>query len=378
MLDGRLNASRLRQFNAAPDGAPLRFNGRIGYPMPNRYAPENDSSRVDRNRILSGQDVRTTVMLRNIPNDMSFYQFFEILAANVPGRFDFSYLRIDFKSGRNVGYAFINFATPMDVLLFVDRVSGRNWAVFGDETKVAQVSYASNQGVDPSVENARNSAVMQNWTWVRPKVWYPDNRARSLTSGNSSPRGTNDSAYTGTERPFERPNNATKLARSLENVRNNGLFGANRQYSMPLDARRPVQTGRRPARVAPAHMFDNGNPNAPQDAINFDQPEGGVLVPLPDGSFMRTPHFPMHRRSSAMDATPQTHELTHAALVEQLERRLRELRGMEDEASLAFDAPRPFQNHGPQGRARRYRASYDDLDEQEYQGDLFEGLGGFE
>ncbi|KPI35994.1 Meiosis protein mei2 [Cyphellophora attinorum] len=46
------------------------------------------------------------------------------------GRYDFMYLRIDFANQCNVGYAFINFATPEDIIPFALARQGRRWTIF--------------------------------------------------------------------------------------------------------------------------------------------------------------------------------------------------------------------------------------------------------
>ncbi|TAQ90445.1 hypothetical protein B7494_g1292 [Chlorociboria aeruginascens] len=64
---------------------------------------------VDINRIRQGIDVRTTVMLRNIPNKVDQAMLKSIVDESSHGKYDFMYLRIDFSNNCNVGYAFINF-----------------------------------------------------------------------------------------------------------------------------------------------------------------------------------------------------------------------------------------------------------------------------
>ncbi|CAO1604063.1 hypothetical protein XANCAGTX0491_007629 [Xanthoria calcicola] len=64
---------------------------------------------VDINRIRKGADVRTTIMLRNIPNKIDQAMLKDIVDETSWGRYDFMYLRIDFANNCNVGYAFINF-----------------------------------------------------------------------------------------------------------------------------------------------------------------------------------------------------------------------------------------------------------------------------
>ncbi|POS85921.1 hypothetical protein EPUL_000940 [Erysiphe pulchra] len=64
---------------------------------------------VDINRIREGVDVRTTIMLRNIPNKIDQCTLKSILDETSHGKYDFAYLRIDFSNDCNVGYAFVNF-----------------------------------------------------------------------------------------------------------------------------------------------------------------------------------------------------------------------------------------------------------------------------
>lgn len=56
-----------------------------------------------------------------------------MLNENHWGAYDFVYLRMDFKNHCNVGYAFVNFATPRGVAEFVEKVAGRRWARFNSE-----------------------------------------------------------------------------------------------------------------------------------------------------------------------------------------------------------------------------------------------------
>jgi hypothetical protein len=50
-------------------------------------------------RIESGEDTRTTVMIKNIPNKMSDTDLLTYIHRVVPRRIDFMYLRMDFQNG---------------------------------------------------------------------------------------------------------------------------------------------------------------------------------------------------------------------------------------------------------------------------------------
>lgn len=96
-------------------------------------------------------------MLKSIVDESSF------------GRYDFMYLRIDFSNDCNVGYAFINFVDPMDIIEFVLARSNQKWHRFKSD-KVAEVSYATIQGRDCLIQKFRNSSVMLEPPHYRPKV----------------------------------------------------------------------------------------------------------------------------------------------------------------------------------------------------------------
>ncbi|THY43217.1 hypothetical protein D6C97_09315 [Aureobasidium pullulans] len=63
------------------------------------------------------------------------------------GHYDFSYLRIDFSTELNVGYAFVNFTHPEHITNFVSAEVGKPWSLYGS-TKRCEVSYATIQGID--------------------------------------------------------------------------------------------------------------------------------------------------------------------------------------------------------------------------------------
>jgi hypothetical protein len=129
------------------------------------------------------------------------------------GTYDFLYLRIDFKSGCNVGYAFINFADVGGMIALIDRIERRCWTAYRS-SKAAEISYATIQGREALVQKFRNSSVMQETPFCRPRLFLTyldaevDNKLRS----------------TGTEQPFPRPDNLSKLQRSMDSARSVGLY----------------------------------------------------------------------------------------------------------------------------------------------------------
>ncbi|KAK5289501.1 hypothetical protein LTR99_001470 [Exophiala xenobiotica] len=161
---------------------------------------------VDIARIQSGMDVRTTIMLRNIPNRVDQAMLKEIVDQTSFGRYDFMYLRIDFANNCNVGYAFINFVDAPSIIPFVLARAGKRWNCFNSD-KIAEVSYATIQGKDCLVQKFRNSSVMLEHPAFRPKLYI---------AGNVPDAGE--------EEKFPTPDNHSKMRRSVENAEHVGLY----------------------------------------------------------------------------------------------------------------------------------------------------------
>ncbi|KAM0247686.1 hypothetical protein ACHAP5_003933 [Fusarium lateritium] len=164
---------------------------------------------VDLKELIAGRDVRTTIMLRNIPNKVDQPLLKRIVDASSWGQYDFMYLRIDFANDCNVGYAFINFVKAEYIIDFVQARANKRWNCFKSD-KVAEVSYATIQGKDCLVQKFRNSSVMLEAEHYRPKLFY------TLHSDESD--------LAGQEEAFPGPDNQSKMKRSVENAEHVGLF----------------------------------------------------------------------------------------------------------------------------------------------------------
>ncbi|KAH0371565.1 hypothetical protein KCU65_g1688, partial [Aureobasidium melanogenum] len=178
----------------------------------------NQPQTVNLRKIEAGVDVRTTVMLRNIPNRVDFEDLKLFLDATSEGHYDFSYLRIDFSNNLNVGYAFVNFVRPEFIINFVQQRVGKEWSMYGS-LKKCEVSYATIQGIDCLLAKFRNSVVMEEIPRYRPKLWYHVDSTDLPTIA-----GHPDNEAIGTEAPFPPPNNEQKRKRSRDNAGTIGLF----------------------------------------------------------------------------------------------------------------------------------------------------------
>jgi hypothetical protein len=89
---------------------------------------ENNSNQVesrkqfqlDLEKILNGEDSRTTLMIKNIPNKYTSKMLLAAIDEKNQGTYNFLYLPIDFKNKCNVGYAFINMLNPELIIPFYE------------------------------------------------------------------------------------------------------------------------------------------------------------------------------------------------------------------------------------------------------------------
>ncbi|GAM86847.1 hypothetical protein ANO11243_048670 [Dothideomycetidae sp. 11243] len=195
---------------------------------------------VEISAIENGTDVRTTLMLRNLPNRLTFWDVKKVLEYSSKGVIDFLYVRVDFGSGLNVGYGFVNFIAPEHIVPFLKTSVGRPWPGF-ESNKVLEVSYATIQGQECLIQKFRNSSVLRECDGYTPKLFY-------TIADTTIPQGkVIGDCYT-----FPEPDNLQKLNRSLDNARTVGLF-TTRDARSSRDARRPRS------------QFDRGTPRAVRD-----------------------------------------------------------------------------------------------------------------
>lgn len=110
---------------------------------------------------MSYRKERTTVMLRNLPNNYTREMFLEMLdSEGFRGSYDFVYLPCDFHRKANLGYAFVNMVDAPGVDALWNTFHGFSaWAL--PTSKVCEVTWSGpHQGFKAHVERYRNSPVM--------------------------------------------------------------------------------------------------------------------------------------------------------------------------------------------------------------------------
>eukprot|EP00250_Pteridium_aquilinum_P017246 c23527_g1_i2 orf=613-3420(-) len=128
---------------------------------------------LDIERILRGEDIRTTLMIKNIPNKYTSKMLLAAIDENHRGMYDFLYLPIDFKNKCNVGYAFINMTSPNHIIPIYQAFNGKKWEKFNSE-KVASLAYARIQGKAALVAHFQNSSLMNEDKRCRPILFNSD------------------------------------------------------------------------------------------------------------------------------------------------------------------------------------------------------------
>ncbi|KAK3163594.1 hypothetical protein QOZ80_1AG0005730 [Eleusine coracana subsp. coracana] len=155
-LDNSIDRARTRRV----DSSALQADNRKQY-------------QLDLERIRKGDDTRTTLMIKNIPNKYTSKMLLSAIDEFHKGTYDFFYLPIDFKNKCNVGYAFINMISPVHIISFFQAFNGKKWEKFNSE-KVASLAYARIQGRTALISHFQNSSLMNEDKRCRPILFHPN------------------------------------------------------------------------------------------------------------------------------------------------------------------------------------------------------------
>ncbi|GAA5940693.1 uncharacterized protein JCM15063_006328 [Sporobolomyces koalae] len=125
---------------------------------------------INYERIEQGFEVRTTLMLKNIPNKLKDFEVMRFVEEAVGRSFDFFYLRADYATGCNVGYGFVNFTSMASLLSFCKQRLGTRWNLCNSD-KLCVLSFANIQGKDALINHFKNSSVLDQDESRRPKLF---------------------------------------------------------------------------------------------------------------------------------------------------------------------------------------------------------------
>ena len=114
----------------------------------------------------------TTVMVRNIPTRFTSISLLAVLEdAGFGGTFSFFYLPMDFRTGKNMGYCFINFLYPDLAQMFANIFQGTRLGLT-TSCKVLHVSPSRRQGLKENVALFRGSDMLSSHSlpYLKPFV----------------------------------------------------------------------------------------------------------------------------------------------------------------------------------------------------------------
>eukprot|EP00899_Mesostigma_viride_P022819 jgi/Mesvir1/3721/Mv14999-RA.1 len=205
--DEALSAGSLQKGGVGGAG-PSGGGGKFHKPLADQYSLKLD-------RIYQDLDVRTTLMIKNIPNKYTQKMLLQAIDDRHKGSYDFFYLPIDFKNKCNVGYAFINLTHHHKIPPFFQAFNGKKWDKFNSE-KVAELAYARIQGKQALIAHFQNSSLMNEDKRCRPVLFCsqgPPNVRQRAARNTTTPVGSAGSSTGGSN-----ANNGTSNNNGAEDV----------------------------------------------------------------------------------------------------------------------------------------------------------------
>lgn len=108
-------------------------------------------------KVISDEDKRTTLMIKNIPRKVDQSYFKKFIDKNYKNEYNFLYLPIDFIKTENAGYAFINFKQNKHIAKFFMEFNEKPWPFCN--SKKCFISYARIQGFKSIVQHFSTSRI---------------------------------------------------------------------------------------------------------------------------------------------------------------------------------------------------------------------------
>jgi hypothetical protein len=128
-----------------------------------RNTPDEERKKyvININDIINDSDMRTTLMIKNIPPHITQVDLIEKINKNYSSAYNFFYLPIDFNKKINAGYAFINFKTSKSIINFFLEFDNKPWDFSNNQNKICYLSYARIQGFRSICEHFQKSNIMK-------------------------------------------------------------------------------------------------------------------------------------------------------------------------------------------------------------------------
>ncbi|KAH7860191.1 hypothetical protein Vadar_010415 [Vaccinium darrowii] len=156
--------------------------------------PSSPPAMPERRGIQLPISQKTTLMIRNIPNQYrrsTMLEFLDVLCQDQNQKtelesealhfeYDFLYLPIDFGTGDNYGYSFVNFTSATAAERIADSLQNQKWNPLKNSRgivclskKICEVTWANIQGKEELVKHFQNSKFMCDNVECLPAVLSP-------------------------------------------------------------------------------------------------------------------------------------------------------------------------------------------------------------
>ena len=116
---------------------------------------------IDIKRILSLEDRRTTLMIKNIPNKFKRDLLLKIINENFKGAYDLFILPTDANGYKNFGYSFINFTSSYYIPYFYYLFDHKKWSSTNSQ-KICEITYSKIQGINNLLSHYPNKIIYRN------------------------------------------------------------------------------------------------------------------------------------------------------------------------------------------------------------------------
>jgi hypothetical protein len=120
---------------------------------------DEEYNKIIIDNILNHTDLRTTLMIKNIPNKYTINTFLDEINVLFKNKYDLFYLPIDYNNKCNLGFAFINFVDSFHIILFYEIYRGKKWKRFNSE-KICELLYAKIQGKKELISHFEKGKVL--------------------------------------------------------------------------------------------------------------------------------------------------------------------------------------------------------------------------
>lgn len=145
-------------------------------------------------QIMLGEDMRTTVMIRNIPTSCAVKTVHdEYLPQGTRDKLTFFYMPFAKKNNRHTGSAFVNLDSPLDVLAVYEHIN--KLASKGRSTQSVAVSYARLQGHEALAGHFSQAAVMHEKDASKRPIFSIDRNQQQQSCEQNPSTSLDESTY---------------------------------------------------------------------------------------------------------------------------------------------------------------------------------------